>query len=71
MIDYRGKTYMGMLEEENEMLKQRWEKLKEKSMLSKNYTLLKLMEKMEEECDWQAYIWAKVKNACKIPEVVL
>ena len=51
MIDYRGKTYVGMLEEENEMLKQRWEKLKEKSMLSKNYTLLKLMEKMEEECE--------------------
>ena len=50
MIDYRGKTYMGMLEEENEMLKQRWAKLKEKAMLSGNYTLLNLMEKMEEEC---------------------
>lgn len=50
MIDYRGKTYMGMLEEENEKLQARWQKLKEKAMLSKNYKLLKLMEKMEEEC---------------------
>lgn len=48
-IDYRGKTYMGMLEEENEKLKARWEKLKTLATASKLKRIVNKMEELEKE----------------------
>lgn len=45
MIDYRGKTYIGTLEEENEKLQARWERLKTFAVVS---NLKRLIDKMEE-----------------------
>ena len=49
MIDYRSKTYMSTLEEENEMLKQRWERLKTLAVTSNLKGLVEKMEELEEE----------------------
>ena len=49
MIDYRGKTYMGMLEEENERMQTRWEKLKTLAVDSNLKRLIKKMEELEQE----------------------
>lgn len=49
MIDYRDKTYMGMLEEENEKLQARWERLKELAVTSNLKGLVDKMEELEQE----------------------
>lgn len=49
MIDYRGKTYLGMLEEENEKLQARWERLKELAVTSNLKALIDKMEELEQE----------------------
>lgn len=49
MVDYRGKTYIGMLEEENEKLQARWEKLKEFVVKNKLRKILLKMEELEQE----------------------
>ena len=48
MIDYRGKTYMSMLEEENEKLQNRWEKLKEFAVKNKLSKILMKIEELEQ-----------------------
>lgn len=49
MIDYRGKTYIGTLEEENEKLQARWERLKTLAAASNLKGLLNKMEELEQE----------------------
>lgn len=49
MIDYRGKTYMSTLEEENEKLQARWERLKELAVTSNLKGLIDKMEELEKE----------------------
>lgn len=49
MIDYRGKTYIGMLEEENEKHQARWQKLKEFAVKNKLSKILLKMEELEKE----------------------
>lgn len=49
MIDYRGKTYMGMLEEQNEKLQARWERLKELAATNNLKGLIDKMEELEQE----------------------
>lgn len=49
MIDYRGKTYMNTLEEQNEKLQARWERLKELAVTSNLKGLVEKMEELEKE----------------------
>ena len=49
MIDYRNKTYISTLEEENEKLQARWEHLKTLAVTSNLKGLIDKMEELEQE----------------------
>lgn len=49
MVDYRGKTYMGMLEKENERLNVFWQGIKDFAMARNIKTLLAKIEELEKE----------------------